>query len=77
MKYIIIGYTSDIDIKSNTVKIKYFVLAFSNGFAPVPYWTDNIDEVIYFSSRIEAQHVIDICGFDNCIVYGIGDNHNE
>lgn len=75
MKYIIIGYTSDIDIKSNTTKIRY--LAFSTGFAPAPYWTENINEAISFTNRDEAQHTIDICGFDNCITYGIGRDNNE
>ena len=60
MKYIIVGYTSDIDIKTNTAKIRYahFAKTESNNQTPVlDDWVDDVLEATVFHSREEADDV--------------------
>ena len=60
MKYVIVGYTSDIDIKTNTAKIRYahFAKTESNNQTPVlDDWVDDVLEATIFHSREEADDV--------------------
>lgn len=60
MKYVIVGYTSDIDIKTNTAKIRYahFAKTESNNQTPVlDDWVDDVLEATAFHSREEADDV--------------------
>ena len=60
MKYVIVGYTSDIDIKTNTAKIKYahFAKAELNNQIPVlDDWVDDVLEATAFHSRKAADDV--------------------
>ncbi len=54
MKYIIIGYTSNIDIKSNTAKITYM----SKSNADCCVWTDDIKQAYSFKTRRQAEMFI-------------------
>ena len=62
MKYVIVGYTSDIDIKTNTAKIRYAKIHFAktelNNQIPVlDDWVDDVLEATVFHSREEADDV--------------------
>ena len=60
MKYVIIGYTSDIDIKTNTAKIKYahFAKAEMNNQIPVlDDWVDDVRDATAFHSRNVADGI--------------------
>ena len=60
MKYVIVGYTSDIDIKTNTAKIRYahFAKAELNNQIPVlDDWVDDVLEATAFYSRKAADDV--------------------
>ena len=60
MKYIIVGYTSDIDIKTNAAKIRYahFAKTESNNQTPVlDDWVDDVLEATVFHSREEADDI--------------------
>ena len=60
MKYVIVGYTSDIDIKANTAKIRYahFVKAELNNQIPVlDDWVDDVRDATAFHSRKAADDV--------------------
>lgn len=60
MKYVIVGYTSDIDIKTNTAKIRYahFAKAESNNRIPVlDDWVDDVLDATAFHSRKAADDV--------------------
>ena len=60
MKYVIVGYTSDIDIKTNTAKIKYahFAKAELNNQIPVlDDWVDDVRDATAFHSREAADDV--------------------
>ena len=60
MKYVIVGYTSDIDIKTNTAKIRYahFAKAELNNQIPVlDDWVDDVRDATAFHSREAADDV--------------------
>ena len=62
MKYVIVGYTSDIDIKTNTAKIKYAKIHFAktelNNQIPVlDDWVDDVRYATAFHSRKAADDV--------------------
>ena len=60
MKYVIVGYTSDIDIKTNTAKIRYahFAKAELNNQIPVlDDWVDDVLEATAFHSIKAADDV--------------------
>lgn len=60
MKYVIVGYTSDIDIKTNTAKIRYahFAKAELNNQIPVlDDWVDDVRDATAFHSRKAADDV--------------------
>ena len=61
MKYVIVGYTSDIDIKTNTAKIRYahFAKAELNNQIPVlDDWVDDVLEATAFHSRKAADDIV-------------------
>ena len=60
MKYVIVGYTSDIDIKTSTAKIKYahFAKAELNNRIPVlDDWVDDVRDATAFHSRKVADDI--------------------
>lgn len=62
MKYVIVGYTSDIDIKTNTAKIRYAKIHFAktelNSQIPVlDDWVDDIRDATAFHSRKAADDI--------------------
>lgn len=60
MKYVIVGYTSDIDIKTNTAKIRYahFAKAKLNNQIPVlDDWVDDVRDATAFHSRKAADDI--------------------
>lgn len=60
MKYVIVGYTSDIDIKTNAAKIRYahFAKAELNNQIPVlDDWVDDVREATAFYSRKVADDI--------------------
>lgn len=62
MKYIIVGYTSDIDIKTNTAKIRYAKIHFakaelSNQIQVLDDWVDDVRDATAFYSRKAADDV--------------------
>lgn len=60
MKYVIVGYTSDIDIKTNTAKIRYahFAKAELNNQIPVlDDWVDDVRDATAFHSRKAADDI--------------------
>ena len=62
MKYVIVGYTSDIDIKANTAKIRYAKIHFAktelNNRIPVlDDWVDDVLEATAFHSREAADDI--------------------
>ncbi len=60
MKYIIVGYTSDIDTKTNTAKIRYAHFAkteLNNQIPVLDDWVDDVLEATAFPSREAADDV--------------------
>ena len=62
MKYVIVGYTSDIDTKTNTAKIRYAKIHFAktelNNQIPVlDDWVDDISDATAFHSRKAADDI--------------------
>ena len=60
MKYIIVGYTSDIDIKTNTAKIRYAHFAkneLNDQTSVLDDWVDNVLDATAFYSRKAADDV--------------------
>ena len=60
MKYIIVSYTSDIDIKTNTAKIRYAHFAkteLNNQIPVLDDWVDDVLEATAFHSREAADDV--------------------
>ena len=60
MKYIIVGYTSDIDIKTNTAKIRYAHFAkteSNNQISVLDDWVDDVLEATAFPSREAADDI--------------------
>ena len=62
MKYVIVGYTSDIDIKTNTAKIRYAKIHFAktelNNQIPVlDDWVDDVRDATAFHSRKAADDI--------------------
>ena len=62
MKYVIVGYTSDIDIKTNTAKIRYAKIHFAktelNNQIPVlDDWVDDVRDATAFHSRNAADDI--------------------
>lgn len=60
MKYIIVGYTSNIDIKTNTAKVRYAKISFADTEAinQIPIldgWVDDVKEATTFYSRETAD----------------------
>ena len=58
MKYVIVGYTSDIDIKTNTAKIRYAHFAkaeFNNQIPVLDDWVDDVRDATAFHSRKVAD----------------------
>lgn len=61
MKYVIVGYTSDIDIKTNTAKVRYahFAKAELNNQIPVlDDWVDNVRDATAFHSRKAVDDIV-------------------
>ena len=61
MKYVIVGYTSDIDIKTNTAKIRYAHFAkteLNNQIPVLDDWVDDVLEATAFHSRKAADDVV-------------------
>ena len=60
MKYVIVGYTSDIDIKANTAKIRYAHFAkteLNNQIQVLDDWVDDVRDATAFHSRKAADDV--------------------
>ena len=62
MKYVIVGYTSDIDIKTNTTKIRYAKIHFAktelnNQIQVLDDWVDDVRDATAFYSREAADDV--------------------
>ena len=60
MKYVIVGYTSDIDIKTNTAKIRYAHFAkteLNNQIPVLDDWIDDVHDATAFHSRKAADDV--------------------
>ena len=62
MKYVIVCYTSDIDIKTNTAKIRYAKIHFAkteldNQSPVLDNWVDDVLEATAFYSRKVADDV--------------------
>ena len=60
MKYVIVGYTSDIDIETNAAKIRYahFAKAELNNKIPVlDDWVDDVRDATAFHSRKAADDI--------------------
>ena len=60
MKYVIVCYTSDIDIKTNTAKIKYAHFAkaeLNNHIQVLDDWVDDVLDATAFHSRKAADDV--------------------
>ena len=62
MKYVIVGYTSDIDIKTNTAKIRYAKIHFAktelnNKITVLDDWVDDIRDATAFHSRNAADDI--------------------
>ena len=71
MKYIIIGFTSDIDIKNNTAKIRYYYDSCPFDEFYIDGWSENIQQAERFNTRDAAeQRIINAC-LKDCIAYGI------
>lgn len=63
MKYIIVGYTANIDTKLNITKINYV--------ADQLYWTDDIKDALYFDTRKQADEFIENCNLRYAVSYGV------
>lgn len=72
-KYIIVGYTSDINIRKNTARIVYAKLYYDRNKLRLFNWTDNVKEASKIDSKNEADSFIeDMCFKDiKAISYGI------
>ena len=60
MKYVIVCYTSDIDIKTNTAKIRYAHFAkaeLNNRIQVLDDWVDDVRDATAFHSRKAADDV--------------------
>lgn len=60
MKYVIVGYTSDIDIKTNTAKIRYAHFAkaeLNNKIQVLDDWVDDVCDATVFHSRKAADDI--------------------
>lgn len=60
MKYVIVGYISDIDIKTNTAKIRYAHFAkaeLNNRIQVLDDWVDDVRDATAFHSRKAADDV--------------------
>ena len=60
MKYVIVGYTSDIDIKTNTAKIRYAHFAkaeLNNRIQVLDDWVDDVRDATAFHSRKAADDI--------------------
>ena len=66
MKYVIIGYTSDINIKTNTAAINYLRCEDEQ-----LYWSDNISDATTYNSRREAEEVITKYDLIYAVSYGV------
>lgn len=67
MKYVIIGYTSDINIKTNTAVINYLSCEDEQ-----LHWNDNISDATTYNSRSEAEEIItkyDLIYY--AVIYGV------
>lgn len=80
MKYIIIGFTSDIDIKTNTAKITYAKLRCLETDEGVRYvteaWTEDFNKATRLESRYQADEIIKALGYTSpvhAISYGVKD----
>ena len=78
MKYIIIGFTSDINIKTNTAKIRYAQIEFvdTEVMGKVPTlkgWTEDINEATRFNERCDADRLVNCFNIsDKCFIsYGV------
>lgn len=66
MKYIVIGYTSNINIKTNTATIRY--LSYE---AEQLHWNNNVSDATTYNSRREAEEIIVKYNLENAVSYGI------
>lgn len=66
MKYIVIGYTSNINIKTNTATIRYLSCEDEQ-----LHWNDNVLDATTYNSRQEAEEIIVKYNLENAISYGI------
>lgn len=66
MKYVIIGYTSDINIKTNTAVINYLRCEDEQ-----LHWNDNISDATTYNSRREAEEVITKYDLIYAVSYGV------
>lgn len=66
MKYVIIGYTSDINIKTNTAVINYLSCEDEQ-----LHWSDNISDATTYNSRREAEEVITKYDLIYAVSYGV------
>ena len=62
MKYVIVGYTSDIDIKTNKAKIRYAKIhsaktELNNQIPVLDDWVDDIRDATAFHSRKAADDI--------------------
>ena len=60
MKYVIVGYTSDIDIKTNTAKIRYAHFAkteLNNQILVLDDWVNDVRDATAFHSRKAADDI--------------------
>ena len=77
MKYIIIGYTSDIDIKTNSAKIRYAVM-YPDQYDSLRLtsWTDDLRKATKLNNRQASEHFalsLSTQGI-KAVSYGIEDN---
>lgn len=63
MKYIIVGYTSDINIKTNTAKVRYMTDTIS--------WSDKVADAYIFNTRLNADHFIEAHKLHRAVSYGL------
>ena len=66
MKYIVIGYTSNINIKTNTAVIRYLKCEDEQ-----LHWKDTVLEATTYNSRREAEEIIVKYNLENAVSYGI------
>lgn len=63
MKYVIVGYTSDIDIKTSTAKIRYAKIHFAktelnDQIQILDDWVDDVRDATAFYSRKAADEIV-------------------